>query len=367
MHQRTLVALLSLVASFACQQKAALAQVIPKVGKASSVCLQSWMGTFVSADDSRGGLLVVNRPTAKRPETFKMKRIDDDHVSLKASNGKYVNAKNGGGSIVIANADEPLKSEKFAIYIDKNGLVSIAARKGQFLSAEKSGILLANGKAAGESESFRVTSPDNANSEYTRVVVNVYKIVSAPFWHTGTVIDGREYYFQTNNKVETCKTPKKCLDVKFHRAMVRFVPGNAKRVEAVRAGVASRWNGTRYDVTGHNCNFFTDDLLQSLGAPGLDQEYLNASGIAKGVRQVPGGATAQELIVKWPIKDKRMDKAFMDDVQQLARLPDDTRKEIEKAGGTISDETKKAGKTVSNETKKAGGAISKAGKKLLGH
>lgn len=36
----------------------------------------------------------------------------------------------------------------------------------------------------------------------------------------------------------------------------------------------------------------------------------------------------QELIVKWPITDKRLDQAFMDDLQRLARLPDDIRKEI---------------------------------------
>ena len=83
-----------------------------------------------------------------------------------------------------------------------------------------------------------------------------------------------------------------------------------------------------YDVAGHNCNFFTDDLIKSLGAPGLDQEYLNASGLAKGLRQIPGGTTVQELIVKWPITDKRLDQAFMDDLQRLARLPDDIRKEI---------------------------------------
>jgi hypothetical protein len=363
MHRKIFVVLLSLIFMFASRQKAALGELIPEVGKTSPVCLQSWMGTFVSVDNGRGGLLVVNSPDVKRTETFQMKRIDDTHFTFQASNGKFVNARNGGGSIVIAAADEPLGSEQFKLHIGGNGLVSLSAKNGLYLRAEKSGILLANWKAVNDQwESFRIMSPSHANREYTPVIVNVYKIGTAPFWHTGTVIDGREYYFQTSNKVESCEP--KGMSLSHHRTIERLVPGNLKRVKAVQDSVVNRWNGTRYDVAKHNCDFFTDDLLQSLGAPGLDQEYLNASGVAKGLRQIPGGATAQELLVKWPVKDKRTDKAFMEDVQRLAHLPDDTRKEAEKASGKVADDVKKARDSISNEANKAGKGINKARKKI---
>ena len=74
----------------------------------------------------------------------------------------------------------------------------------------------------------------------------------------------------------------------------------------------------------------------SLGSSGLDQEYLNASGLAKGLRQFPGGATIQKVIVKWPITDKRLDQAFMDDLRRLAHLPADIINELKNLGGEIA-------------------------------
>ncbi|XBM35230.1 hypothetical protein AAG663_08755 [Bacillus licheniformis] len=300
--------------------------VIPNVGESTRICLQTWMGTYVCAENGGGDLVVVNRPEAKEWETFELNRLDEDHITLKAHNGQYLCAENGGGTIIVANRGEAHEWEKFGLFIDHNGLVSLSVHNGQFLCAESTGVLMANRNEPKEWEAFRIVDPSNSNIEQTRIEVNVYKIVSAPLWHTGTVIDGREYYFQDNNQVETCNPSG--MDLKHHRTMVRIVPGNLDKAKATLESVINRWNGTRYDVAGHNCNFFTDDLIKSLGAPGLDQEYLNASGLAKGLRQVPGGATVQELIVKWPITDKRLDQAFMDDLQRLARLPDDIRKEI---------------------------------------
>ena len=197
---------------------------------------------------------------------------------------------------------------------------------------------MANSKVAGESQAFRVVDPADANGEQTVIVVNVYKIVLAPFWHTGTVIDGREYYFQTSNRVETCDPRGMALE--HHRTMVRILPGNLGRVASLRDRVIARWNGTRYDVAGHNCNFFTNELLKSLGAPGLDQEYLNASGVAKGLRQYPGGGMVQELVVKWPITDKRLDQAFMEDLRRLVFLPVDVVNELERFGGQAAESWK---------------------------
>jgi hypothetical protein len=313
--------------------------VIPNVGGKARVCLQSWMGTFVCAEGGGGGLVVVNRTEAREWETFELHRIDDDHITLKAHNGQFVCAEGGGGTFVVANRGEAKEWERFGLFIDHNGLVSLAANNGRFLCAETSGALMANRDAAREWEAFRVIDPSLANGEQTQIVVNVYKIGSAPFWHTGTVIDGREYYFQTSNRVETCAPQGMALE--HHRTMVRLVLGNLDRVKSIRDSVISRWDGTRYDVAGHNCNFFTDDLIQSLGAPGLDREYLNASGVAKGLRQVPGGATVQELVVKWPITDKRPDQAFMEDLRRLARLPGDVTDELGRLGGQASDAWKR--------------------------
>jgi hypothetical protein len=331
----TRTSIASLVALIVAQGIAAASGVIPDVGKKASVCLQTSMGTFVCAEGGGGGLVVVNRAEAKGWETFELNRVDADHVTLKASNGQYLCAEGGGGMFVVANRKEAKAWETFAIYIDNNGLVALAASNGKFLCAEPSGHLAANRETPKEWEAFRIVDPSDANGEQTQIVVNVYKIATAPLWHTGTVIDGREYYFQTNNKVETCKPQGMAL--KHHRTMVRLVPGNLERVKKIRDQVISRWDGTRYDVAGHNCNFFTNDLLQSLGAPGLDQEYLDASGLAKGLRQAPGGAMLSELVVKWPVTDKRMDKAFMEDLGRLTNLPADTVKELGRLGGNASD------------------------------
>lgn len=313
--------------------------VIPNIGGTERVCLQSWMGTFVCAEGGGGGLVVVNRPEAQAWETFELNRLDADHITLKAHNGQYVCAEDGGGTFVVANRGEAREWERFSLYIDQNGLVSLAAHNGMFLGAEQSGVIMANRTVAKEWEAFRIVDPALANSAQTRVEVNVYKIVAAPIWHTGTVIDGREYYFQTNNRVESCNPRGMALE--HHRTMVRLVSGNLNRVRSIRDTVISRWDGTRYDVAGHNCNFFTNDLLQALGVPGLDQEYLDASGLAKGLRQLPGGATVQELIVKWPITDKRLDQAFMEDLRRLEHLPDDIVNELKRAGGQLSESWKR--------------------------
>lgn len=302
--------------------------IIPNIGEVKRVCLQTWMGTFVCAEGGGGNLVVVNRPVAAEWETFELHRLDENNITLKAHNGQYLCAENGGGTFVVANRGEAKEWERFGLLIDANGLVALSAYNGQFLCADSSGVLMANRNEAKEWEAFRIVDPSNITREQTRIDVNVYKIRTAPIWHTGTVIDDREYYFHTSNRVEI--TTPRGMDLIHHRTMVRLVPGNLDRVRSVLDTVINRWNGTRYDLGGHNCNFFTDDLIKSLGAPGLDQEYLNASGLAKGLRQYPGGSFLQELIVKWPMDDKRLDQAFMDDIQKLVNLPNDIRKEIER-------------------------------------
>ncbi|SDM17094.1 Fascin domain-containing protein [Paenibacillus sp. OK060] len=301
--------------------------VIPNIGETSRVCLQTWMGTYVCAENGGGNLCVVNRPEARAWESFELCRLDEVHITLKAHNGQFLSAEQEGRSLVVAISPEAKEKETFKMYIDQSGLVAISAYNGKYFSAESDGILTANRDVPKSWEGFRIVSPDNANiKEQTQVVVNVYKIITAPIWHTGTVIGDREYYFQTSNRVESCDPEG--MDLPYHRKIVRHVPGNLDSVKSVLDMVSNDWNGTRYDVAGHNCNFFTNDLLNKLGVPGLDQEYLEASGFAKGFSQIPGSSLFQEVIVKWPIDDKRLDVAFMDELVKLARLPADTVNEV---------------------------------------
>ena len=292
------------------------------------------MGTYVCAENGDGNLVVVNRPEAKEWESFELSRLNEIYVTLKANNGKYLCAESGGGSIIVANRNEAIEWEKFKLFINPlNGLVSLQSYNGQYVSAESSGILMANRSEVKEWESFRLVAPSLADNPQTQIEINVYKIVSAPLWHTGTVIDGEEYYFQTNNRVETCSP--RGMDLVYHRKMIRLVPGDLEKVKSILAEVINRWNNTRYDVASHNCNFFTDDLIKSLGTTGLDQEYINASGLVTGLRSLPGGALFQELLIKWPIEDKRLDTAFMDDLKRLLKVPVNVVDEIKRVFNRI--------------------------------
>ncbi|MFB8425032.1 hypothetical protein ACFC4S_23735 [Priestia megaterium] len=299
---------------------------IPDIGQTAKVCLQTWMGTYVCAENGGGSIVVVNRPKVGEWETFELNRVDQEHITLKTESGQYLCAEEGGGTIVVANRSEAKEYETFKLFVDQSGLVALQSHNGQFLCAEGSGVLIANRPEAKEWEAFRVLDPSEADQEYTQIEVNVYKIVSAPFWHTGTVIDGKEYYFDTSNQVET--TTPQGTSLTHHRKMVRLVPGNLNAVKLKLDTVIGRWNGTRYDLSEHNCNFFTDDLIKSLGAPGLDQEYLRASGLAIGLSSIPGGALTQELLVKWPPNDKRLDSSFMEDLERLADVPNNIKAEI---------------------------------------
>ena len=69
--------------------------------------------------------------------------------------------------------------------------------------------------------------------------------------------------------------------------------------------------------------------------------------------QIPGGATIQELLIKWPAHDKRLDASTNEDLARLQRLPDDTVREAnlalieleatgQRVGGEISKSWKKA-------------------------
>ncbi|MDK8193219.1 hypothetical protein QP794_24330 [Paenibacillus sp. UMB7766-LJ446] len=145
-------------------------------------------------------------------ETFEMYRLDEEHVTLKTHNGHYLCAENGGGSLIVANRTEPKEWETFQISMDQNGLVAFKAHNGQYLCAEEYGILKANRDVPKMWEAFKLIDPTSvAVEEQTQIMVNVYKILIAPFWHTGTVIGEREYYFQTSNRIRKRGQSKVCV------------------------------------------------------------------------------------------------------------------------------------------------------------
>jgi FRG1-like family./PPPDE putative peptidase domain. len=326
--------------------------VVPPIGGGMEIALQSWMGTFVCAEHGGGGIVVVNRPIARTWETYWLTRIDEDHVALRTANGHYLCADNGGGSVVVANRNRVGDWEKFHLLIHNNGLVSLKTHNGMFVCADTSGVLTCNRKKAGEWESFRIVHPQLSETEQYRVVVSVYELGVAPFWHTGTVIDGREYYFASNGKVVTCNPGEfhglGDIDVAtLRRQISRLAPHPLEDVTRIKEQVIMRWSGTRYDLSSHNCDFFTDDLLQSLGVAGLDQEYLNCSGLGKGLRQLPEGSTISEVFFRWPVSEKRLDHSFMEDLSRLRRVPEDTINELHRLGGDAAREAKNAGGEIS--------------------
>lgn len=165
-----------------------------------------------------------------------------------------------------------------------------------------------------------------------QISVNVYKIATAPLWHSGIVIDGIEYFFDSNNEVGQCSPQG--FGLPHHRTIVRNVPGDSARVKRVFQTVVSEFHGSRYDLTKRNCNVFVNEALVAIGTEGLDDEYLDASYLANIGRNVPGGATLQEILVKWPIENKRLDGAIREDFRRLGHLPRDI---VIEAGGAIRD------------------------------
>lgn len=181
----------------------------------------------------------------------------------------------------------------------------------------------------------------------TTVTVNVYKLKIggngvAPLWHSGVVINNKEYSFDDTGEVRTCK-PGKFGHGKHHRTIVREVFKDSDYVQDVFDKHRSEWEGSRYSLTQHNCNLFVEGFLAKLGVEGLDREYLDCSGLAKFLRQMPI-AVAEELLKQanlGEIRGKELEEAIREDVARLRRLPNDMKEEANRAGKTISDEVKR--------------------------
>jgi hypothetical protein len=184
----------------------------------------------------------------------------------------------------------------------------------------------------------------------TDIEVHVYKIQTSPLWHSGIVVDEIEYYFHQSNRVEHCSPWG--MDLIRHRTIRRQVKLPKKAVLAILARQIDEWNQRRYDLAKNNCNVFVQSVLLALGVDGLDSEYLDASGLAKIGRQTPGVATLQELMVKWPIERKQLDKAVAEDLQRFRTLPRDTEREIMKLRNSIVEQGTAGGKSISEALRK---------------
>jgi hypothetical protein len=134
----------------------------PLAARASLTLKAAANGSYVSADQNQGSILIADRPAAKGWEQFD--RIDnaDGTVSFRAVvNGLYVAADlNRGGQLV---ADRPAAStwEKFKLMPQSNGTVSLQAlANGQFVSADLNlgGVLVANRAVADTWEQFTIAA-----------------------------------------------------------------------------------------------------------------------------------------------------------------------------------------------------------------
>jgi hypothetical protein len=172
-----------------------------------------------------------------------------------------------------------------------------------------------------------------------KVIVNVYKIWGVTLiWHSGIEIDGREYFFDNTNRVLVNDNPGKMPQMSHRRRMEHDFP-SGDALERIQS-VIQEFNGTRYDLGKRNCNVFVDRCLETLGLPRLDREYLDSSGLQKGLRQFPGGSTGQEFIKVVTGGSPKFEEAIEEDVDRIRRLPGDivreAKKPLEKVAESLS-------------------------------
>jgi hypothetical protein len=192
-------------------------------------------------------------------------------------------------------------------------------------------------------------------------------------WHTGTVIDGHEYYFHVNNRV--WKGQDRGGPGQFHRTMERrLVVDQALMWQRINE-VIRRWDHSRYDLFSHNCNYFTQDMLHAIGAGGLDREYIESSGASRFMAIMPGSSTLQEITIKGTSGDlsaQGIAVALWDDTRKVFLPPAIVNnvpggRAIDKAGDDIRGEAGRAGKRIDDvgeKTRKELGKVTNPIKKL---
>ncbi|XP_002987782.2 probable glucan 1,3-beta-glucosidase A [Selaginella moellendorffii] len=101
------------------------------------------LGKYVSAENSGGGKMVVNRQNPSSWETFKLWRVSSNRFYLRVSNNMFVSALNGGGSTVDSTKDTPKEWETFKVVRNKS-LVHIKTFNGRYLQAKDESQLTAD-------------------------------------------------------------------------------------------------------------------------------------------------------------------------------------------------------------------------------
>ncbi len=161
----------------------------------------------------------------------------------------------------------------------------------------------------------------------TEVTVNVYRLPvvgkALPVYHAGVVVGDTEYFFGDQNKVLTCKP--RGAGWEFHRSIRRTTRKSSIDVHATLSKTIREWNGTRYELTSHNCVDFVNDFLRRLELEPIDREYSRNSGFKK-LDVVPGVGVLTELGKHSP----RMEEAIKEDLKKIERLPQDTKREVSK-------------------------------------
>lgn len=141
-------------------------------------------------------------------------------------------------------------------------------------------------------------------------------------------------------------TSPKGMDLRHHRTIEYSAPMSMATAKATIADFNQSWNGRRYDLLSNNCNSYVNDALKRLGCGGLDREYLDASGIAKSLRHVPGTSTAQELLLKWPLRTKEIPKALEADAKKIAHIPRDAGRELRRGAKKAEKATRRIGRSI---------------------
>lgn len=161
----------------------------------------------------------------------------------------------------------------------------------------------------------------------TEVIVNVYRLPvvgkALPVYHAGVVVGDTEYFFGDQNKVLTCKP--RGASWEFHRSIRRTTRKSSIDVHATLLKTIHEWNGTRYELTSHNCVDFVNDFLRRLELKPIDREYSRNSGFKK-LDVVPGVSVLTELGKHSP----SVEEAIKEDLKKIERLPQDTKREVSK-------------------------------------
>ena len=137
-------------------------------------------------------------------------------------------------------------------------------------------------------ELFRMsTIPDPGHDipwhDEAGVRINIYRFSGKIADHSGIVVNGKEYYFDSDSRVKTCNPQKWNSGKKKiffsedgtlkHHLIVDF-HGNGERAQQLLDGVRHEWeNGRQYDLFNHNCNHFVKAVCKAFNVAFPEHKY----------------------------------------------------------------------------------------------